>query len=170
MEKWNKIPGFNYEASIEGKIRNIKSRKIITQKVQHGYLYAGLYQNKKQVWVGVSRLVWAAFNGPIPEGMQVNHINENKLDNRLENLNLMLPKDNINWGTRNTRAGKASGLSRTNGSLSKPVAQYSMDGNLIHIWPSIIEAHRQTGISNGNISRCCNNKLKSTGGFKWRLV
>ena len=46
---------------------------------------------------------YEAFNGPIPEGMQVNHIDENTLNNNLENLNLMTPSENINWGTRNER-------------------------------------------------------------------
>ena len=170
FEKWSIIPDLTYEASTEGRIRNAKTHKIISQKEQHRYLYVGLYKNGKQQLFRVSRLIWSAFNGPIPEGMQVNHINEDKTDNRLVNLNLMTPKENINWGTRNKRAGAASGKKRTNGSLSKPVAQYTMDGTLIKVWPSLIEAHRQTGISHGNISRCCHHKLNYTGGFKWELV
>lgn len=49
---------------------------------------------------------------------------------------------------------------------SKPVYQYSLDGELIAIWPSIMEAGRN-GFSNSGISRCCNKKLKSHKGYRW---
>lgn len=50
------------------------------------------------------RVIWYYFNGEIPEHLQVNHIDENKQNNALSNLNLLTPKDNCNWGTRNVRA------------------------------------------------------------------
>jgi hypothetical protein len=55
----------------------------------------------------VHRLVWEVFNGPIPDGMTINHKSEIKKDNRLENLELMTLKDNCNYGTRNQRISAA---------------------------------------------------------------
>ena len=54
----------------------------------------------------VHRLVWEVFNGPIPDEMTINHISEDKANNRLENLELMTMKDNCNYGTRNERISK----------------------------------------------------------------
>lgn len=55
----------------------------------------------------VHRLVYEAFFGEIPVGMQINHKSEDKLDNRPENLELLSPKDNSNYGTRNKRISEA---------------------------------------------------------------
>lgn len=71
---------------------------------KHTYLWnAELKKTKKYL---VHRLVWEAFNGKIPDGMQINHINEIKDDNRLSNLSLTTTKENMNWGTRNARVAE----------------------------------------------------------------
>ena len=124
QEIWKSIKSFEglYEASNYGRIRSldrrvrsgnrfntniysaVKKGKILKQvDVGFGYLQVCLRKNNKNHSLYVHRLVWEAFNGLIPEGMQVNHINENKSDNRLENLNLMTAVQNSNWGTRNKR-------------------------------------------------------------------
>ena len=60
------------------------------------------------------RVIWFAFNGTIPQGMQVNHIDENKQNNALSNLNLMTAKENCNWGTHNERvAAKQKGVPKS---------------------------------------------------------
>ena len=53
-------------------------------------------------------------------------------------------------------------------SLSKKVCQYDLNGNLINIYNSSVIASKISGVVNSNISRCCNGKLKSAGGFVWR--
>ena len=75
-----------------------EEEKILKPKIEKsGYQRVGLWKNGGK-WYQVHRLVYEAFVGDIPKGMQVNHINEIKSDNRLENLNLMTPKENTNWG------------------------------------------------------------------------
>lgn len=65
-------------------------------------------KNGKQKSFYVHRLVAETFIGPIPKGEVVNHLNENKLDNRLENLEICTVTQNNNHGTRNERIAKAN--------------------------------------------------------------
>ena len=106
-EIWKPVLGYEglYEAcNIGGKIRSLnynKTGKIMILSTCHSGKYdqIHLYKESNVKCYLVHRLVWEAFNGPIPEGMQVNHIDENKRNNNLDNLNLMTPMENVNWGT-----------------------------------------------------------------------
>lgn len=68
---------------------------------------------KRNVNHYVHRLVWESFRGKIPNGMQINHLNEVKDDNRLENLSLVTPKENINYGTAHIRTVEKESYSKT---------------------------------------------------------
>ena len=154
-----------YEVSNLGRVRSLKFNKfriLKPFKTKKGYLHVDLCEDGKRKEFNIHRLVWETFNGKIPDGMQVNHIDENKLNNRLDNLNLMTPKENTNYGTRNKRASVAM----TNGKLSDPVLQLTLDGELVREWPSMSEADRY-GYNHSHISSCCNGKRKSHKGFKW---
>ena len=52
--------------------------------------------------------------------------------------------------------------------LSKKILQFTKSGEFIHEWPSVREAERELGIARSSICRCCNEKLKSAGGFIWK--
>lgn len=123
----------------------------------------------------LSRVIWYYFNGEIPEGLQVNHIDENKKNNSLDNLNLMTPKENSNWGTRNKRMGeKHKGIKPSDKTIkasiksrSVPVIQYTINGEVIKKYPSVAEAARDNNCFGANIIKCCRNKIKTYYGFKW---
>ena len=119
--------------------------------------------------IAVAKVVYESFNGPVPEGMQVNHINELRTDNRVENLNILTPKENSNWGGRNERVRKTQ-LNRKDSSIE--VFQYDLEGNLLKVWPSAKEIERCLGFKNQNISACCNKKKYHTKqyayGFIWK--
>lgn len=180
MEQWIIVPNFDgkYLISSLGRIKRICShyvRKRLVETVhilnpettRNGYLRVTLYKNGKPCRFLVHRLVYEVFNGPIPEGMEVNHINECSWDNRIENLNLLSRTDNINWGTRNKRAA----ISNTNNPLkSKPVIQYDLYGNTIKTFPSIKQVKRDLGFDDGNIIACCKGKYKTAYGFVWRYA
>lgn len=173
-EEWKPIKGYEnlYEISNYGRVRSLdrfvnckkngkqlKRSKIIKPfKTKNGYYQVGLWKNNTKLNHYISIIVYSHFVGPIPEGMQVNHINEDKSDNRLSNLNLMTPKENINWGTRNKRVGKSN---------SRTVYQFSLNGDLIKEWQSAHEVERLTGFNHSLINAVCNNKYKTAYGYKW---
>ena len=173
-EIWGDIPGYEgrYQVSNLGRVKSLavlgktgcsnKDRILKNNVSVYGYARVTLWKNKKPKLFFIHRLVWLAFNGCIPEGMQINHINENKLDNRLENLNLMTPKENTNWGN----CIKKRSQKFINGAKSKSVLQYDLDGNFIKEYPSTKEAERQTGIK--HISECCLGVYKQMKGYIWK--
>ena len=178
-EIWKPIDGFEaYQVSSLGKVRSkdryansgigirLYKGKVLKQGMDRvGYLHVVLSKDNKQKIFLVHRLVYEAFNGKIPEGMQVNHIDENKSNNSIENINLMTPKQNTNWGTAIERSSKK----RINHkALSKAVAQYDLQGNFIAEYPSVCEAERKLGINRGAISSALKGRRKTAGGFKWK--
>ena len=181
-EIWKDIKGFEgiYQASNMGRIKSIErfrkgkngslvpvKEKILKPKISHnGYYQVALFKNSKVRFYLVHRLVFEAFNVTIPEGLQVNHINEIKSDNRLENLNLMTPKENTNWGTGIERCRNQ----RINGKKSKTVLQFTLEDILIKEYPSTKQVERELGFSQSNICDCCNGKQKTAYGYKWKYA
>lgn len=97
------------------------------------------------------------------EGAEIDHINTDRLDNRPENLRWVTRKENLNNPlTRKHRSECLKG--RPNKKLSKPVKQYTLEGELIAIYPSITEAQKQTGLY--HISEYCNGIYKCKG-YRW---
>ena len=167
-ERWIPVLGHSgiYEVSDYGRIKSLNynhtgKEHILTPQKSRNYLHVGLWKNRKCKIYKVHRLVWEAFNGPIPDGMQVNHINEDKTDNRLCNLNLMSPKENVNWG---------SGIYRRSVQHNKPIVQKDLQGNIIRIWLSQQSIVDELGLSSAaHISESCRHKRKSAHGFIWEF-
>ena len=175
-EIWRDIPEYEglYQASNLGRVKslprqninhNLKNEKILKlHKDKDGYLFIQLHKNKTIKKYFVHRLVWLVFSGPIPENMQINHINEVKTDNRLSNLNLMTCKENINWGTGIQRGHNTL----KNSNRCKPVLQYDMNGKLIKEWVSAHQVERELGFKQSAIYACCSGKeLINKMGYKW---
>ena len=161
VETFVKIVGFeNYEVSNLGRVRNIESGRVLKPKLtEYGYLRHGLYKNNKQKYLFLHRIIATTFIDN-PEGKPcVNHIDENKLNNDLSNLEWCTVKENNIHGTRTKRVAEK---------LSQKVIQLDLNDNVLNEFESMKQAERETGIPNGSISSCCNGKLKSAGGYKWR--
>lgn len=85
----------NYAVSKDGTITNTKRGKSITPVIKpSGYKQVRLSINGKVKHVNHHRMVYEAWNGTIPNGLDINHINGNKSDNRLENLEAITPMEN----------------------------------------------------------------------------
>ena len=136
-----------------------KTKVLKPGKNTRGYPFVIICKNREMKNFKVHRLVAEAF---IPNPLnkpEVNHKNEIKTDNRVENLEWMTGKENCNYGTRNERVAKAQ---------SKPVKQFTKDGVFVQDFISAKEAERQTGIFHTNIVACLKGKYKSAGGYVWK--
>ena len=153
-----------YEVFEDGRIWSYSKNKFLKYQTNHkGYKRVTLTDNEgKQKTYLVHRIVYETFSGsPIPNNLQCNHINEDKSDCRFCNINLMTPRENVNWGSRNERSAK---------SQSKKVGAFK-NNELIMSFQSTQEAGRN-GFNSGNVSRCCNGVkyYKTYKGYTWRYL
>lgn len=179
-ETWKEVRGYSglYEVSDLGRVRSLgrlcnskngstqqKRPRIMTQEISiHGYCRVRLYDlSGKSKHFAVHRLVLEAFKGE--SELQVNHINEIKTDNRLENLEYVSAHSNCNHGTRNARISQ-----NATGTHTKRVAQIGDDGAVLNVYESRAEAEAKTGVNAGDISQCCGGTRKRAGGYMWRNI
>lgn len=156
-----------YEVYEDGRIWSYSKKKFLKPFTRKdGYQQVWLTDNEGNAKIYfVHRVVWESVTGAtIPEGMQINHIDEMKDNNAISNLNLMSPKENCNWQTRNERISK----SMTNGKLSKQVGAFK-DGNIVITFSSTNEAGRN-GFDQGAVAACCRCERKTHKGFEWRYI
>ena len=170
METWKPVKGYEglYEVSNLGKVKGLRANKVLHGMPRmHGYLAVWLYkdgQPRKQE--SIHRLVAEAFCENPYGKPEVNHINENKTDNRASNLEWVTRKENVNLGTVQKRRAETT----KNNSRSTPVNQYTMQGEFLKTYPSIGEVNRQTGFAQGNIHKAMNGEYKHAYGFIWRYA
>lgn len=166
MCRENLIDFSNYEIGEDGSIFSKHYHRLCKGTVfTNGYL-----QVKMMCKDGIRRLfllhrvIWFYFNGEIPDGMQINHIDENKLNNSKVNLNLLSPKGNSNWGTRNDRITEAR---KNDQRFSSKITRIDPISGEIKEYPSIREAGRD-GFNRGCIKRCIDGIQEQSMGFKWK--
>lgn len=126
---------------------------------KYGHLLVNLYKDEKKKTRKVHQLVLNAYlPKPSPE-LVVMHKNSTPSDNRLKNLK---------WGTydENNNEPHAIALQTNHPATSTPVLCVETG----EVYPSTHEAERQTGIKQQNISKCCNGKYKTAGGYHWHKV
>ena len=148
-----------------------------------GYLRVQFWKNGEYKTCKVHRLVAETFL-PNPENKpQVNHKIEGKKGKKINmvifntdgsvnkertTIEWVTAKENCNYGTRNERCAKAISKAMTNGKLSKPVLQFTLDGEFLREWPSTREIERQLGFDSSAVGRCCLGKQKTSYGYIWK--
>lgn len=168
MEVWKDIEGYEglYQVSDKGRVKslgngksgNSKKKILKASKTGGGYMLVNLCKEGNIKHYTIHRLVAQAFIDNPDNLPEVNHKDENKENNAVNNLEWCTKEYNINYGTARKRMAEKQ---------SKAVIGISKVSGLILEFPSTQEASRQTGINRGNISSCCIGKLKSAGGYYW---
>ena len=158
-EIWKEIAGFpNYAVSNRGRVMNLKSGKVLKNKLNaNGYKDVGLYNGDgtKRKYVMVHRLMAQAFI-PNPDNLsQVNHIDENKCNNDVSNLEWVTASQNTKHSAHK---------------FSCKINQLSLDGEFIRQWESSKQIKRELGFDSSNIIKCCKNKHKQVYGFRWQYA
>lgn len=194
-EIWKDIPGFEglYQVSNLGRVKSLPRGKqwpyrrthnnIRKPHIKNGYYQVNLSKDNKVRWISVHRLVALAFI-PNPDNLPcVNHQDENKLNNHVNNLEWCSYAYNANYGTARQRQIESM---KTNDPLNlriqkslvtreknkrpnarKKILQLDSDGNIVKYFDSISDAGRQ-GYDRASITYCCQGKRKTAGGYKWK--
>lgn len=170
-EIWKDIPGYEglYQVSDYGRVRSLNYNKTglvkeLSMEITAGYYRVVLYKNGKRKKVFVHRLVVITFIGPIPRGMVVNHINENRSDNRVSNLEIVTYKQNNNHGTRNERISKTNKISligNTNRAKKLELIKQNTDTKLS--FNSTVEACLFFGFKNKHNIRALISRARKKG-------
>lgn len=135
--------------------------KIENPDYHQGYALVSLSKNGKKKKFRIHRLVAEAFI-PNPNNYPcVNHIDGNKLNNNVNNLE---------WCTEKQNMEHAAKFNLVNRGKRQYVKQLTLDGKLIKIHKSIREASRETNICRDSITKCLKGKQKQCGNFKWEYV
>ena len=175
MEEYREIKGFeDYQVSNYGNIKSLITNRILRPSKTNNYYKVTLCKNGEIYFKRVNRLVAETFI-PNPDNLPcVNHKDENKFNNHVDNLEWCDYQYNNNYGTKKERiSAKMKGVPKseehrrkTIEANSKAVVAIDDDGNIVHEFASTQEAERN-GFSSGNISACCRGLRRTHGGFRW---
>ena len=161
MEFWKAVKGYDgkYLVSTEGRIYSTKRKRHLNPYISNrGYLHVDLCINGKKESKKLHRLVADAFV-PNPEDKpDVNHLDGNKTNCQVHNLEWCTKSENL-------RHAYQIGLRTPNW---KAVSVFDIDGEYLCSFRSMKEAEERTGISHISISRCCCGFTKTAGGFVWK--
>lgn len=158
----------NYSVDTEGNVWNIiRGHKRKHSTIKEGYMLVILYNNGARKSFLIHRLVAFAFIPNPNKYSFINHKNENKCDNSVGNLEWCSANYNNNYGTRNERISNST--KGSNNHKSKPIMQYTKDGEFIREWACSMDVERELGYKNSAISQCCTHKRKTAYGFIWRF-
>ena len=170
MEIFKDIKGYeNYQVSNLGNVKSLgndKTRKekiLKPNKLKNNYLQVVLCKEGKRKYHLIHRLVAEAFIPNHNNLPQLNHLDEDKTNNTISNLEWCTAKYNNNYGTRNKRVAESN---INNPKRSKQVL--CLETGVVY--PSTHQVERQLGFAQGYISNACNGKLKTAYGFHWQYV
>lgn len=177
-EIWKPVVGYEgrYEVSNKGRVKSLIYRHsgkeyLMSLCYYKGYASIKLLKDGKYKSLKIHRIVYEAFIGKLPKYkrggrgediLEINHKDENRANNCVENLELISHKENNNYGSHSRKAAL---------STAKTVYQYTKNMTLVRIWESAKECGRN-GFSGGNVNLCCNKKYHREGnnfyrGFLW---
>lgn len=159
-----------YRKTINGVILTIYGGQKGSSK-KRGHLHPSYTKKELESWLLSQPLFYMLYNSWVSSGYDrylkpsVDR-KDNSIGYTLDNIQLMTWKENEDKGNIDMRLGKLT----TRFSI-KSVIQFSLSGCILNTFISVIDASRQTGINQSNISECCIGKKRRTaGGFKWKFA
>lgn len=164
MEVWKTIKDFDkYEVSNTGKVRNIKTKKIINPYIsKEGFPTINLYTNdKKTKRKFIHRLVAETFLTDFKAWQVVEHKDQNKLNNNLNNLEWINKGDSISFN---------KGVHKRAIKRRKPLNMYDLEGNLIKTFESVKQAAQELALNENCISQCAKGNIKQYCGRKFEYI
>lgn len=160
-----------YKISDDGRLWSEKTQKFLKPHLdKYGYIIYTISIDGKPITMTAHKMVALAFI-PNPNNLpQINHKDENKINNKVENLEWCTSEYNNNYGSHNQNMSETK---KEKGSTGKPVAMYDKNtGELLKTFVSASEAVRYVnGKAPGNILKCCEHKkwYKTAYGYKWEF-
>ena len=176
-EIWKDVKGYEgfYKVSNLGRVKSIARNGtaggLMSLNINRsGYIYVGLRKSNVQKYQLVHRLVGLAFI-PLVDGKEmINHIDGNKSNNNLKNLEWVNNSENRKHAFANNlqkvNLDKAHEVAWEN--QKRKVKQFSLDGKFVSEFLSIQEAAIKNGIGRTGISQCLSGRYKQSGGFMWK--
>lgn len=151
-EIWKDIKGYEglYQISNLGRVKSYKRNNIILKpgKTKRGYMVVSLCSKKSIKKVYIHRLVAQSFIKNINSFEQVNHIDGDKANNKVDNLEWVSAKDNVIHAYKNNlMIGRKT-----------MIYQFDKKNNLINTYESISQASKELKIPEPVISMCANGK------------
>lgn len=186
-EIWKDISGYEglYQVSNLGDVRSLNYRrsgelKLLKQGNVHGYKRVELSKNGKKKKYWVHRLVAITFISNPNNLPMVNHKDEDKTNNNVNNLEWCDAKYNVNYGTRNKRSSESKkgenhpfyGKKGKDAPVSKPILMYDKEGNFIRRFDCISDTNEYFGKKNAykNVSMCLRGINKTAYGYIFRYT
>ena len=184
-EEWKDIEGYGgiYQISNLGRVKSLQrlvnnthcSKRLIKEsflsvkRKSHQYDYVSLYKNNKQKRAYIHRLVAQAFIQNPNNYTDVNHKNEVKRDNRVENLEWCDKKYNNNYGTGKRRMIESRNA-HNKWNAEKETHMYDMDGFYVRSFRSVVEAAKYFNCADTNIRPIIDKKNRSAFGYMFSSV
>lgn len=179
-EQWKDIEGYEdlYQISTKGRVKSLqreysvngglylRKERIMKQSVVMGYRCVTLSKKGVKRTCKVHRIVANAFIPRIKNFNIVNHKDEDKFNNNVENLEWCSYKYNTNYGTNRVRISKTK---RDKGQ-AKSVDMYDKSGNFIRHFDSIVDAANYIGARKTDVCSVCNGRQQSTKGYKFKYT
>lgn len=163
-EIWKDIKGYEglYQVSNLGRVKSLRSKKLLKLSERNGYLRTALTVGYNSKHFSVHRLVAECFVPNTYNLPQVNHKDGVKTNNNMLNLEWCTNQENSRHAWKNNLCNNRLRKNRR-------ILQIDKDGNVLKVWDRFSEIQEVMNIQKKNICSCCHGKRKNAGGYAWKF-